>query len=237
MCFESWKSRRMKGALGCVRIHGEPLHLHWGTLFGANRRSVVAQLNEIGSLDVCKTGHGQGMAMARIAHRLAMARIGHRQAMAMVIAGATATCTKGKYEAFKLSYGPWPHHGHMAMTTLWLSLPWPSSAHGDATTMAMVWPWARTMATVCPLCGYGHGHGPRMATDRFTMASRMSMVIEQVAMSEIAERSSPAADAVAVAVQGDRARLSRGCTDGQTQQTVRDRPVAAGTALNDYGEV
>ncbi|KAK3924646.1 Collagen alpha-5(VI) chain [Frankliniella fusca] len=46
--------------------------------------------------------------------------------------------------------------------------------------------------------------------------------------SEIAERSSPAADAVAVAVQGDRARLSRGCTDGQTQQTVRDRPVAAG---------
>ncbi|KAK3917953.1 Lamina-associated polypeptide 2, isoforms beta/delta/epsilon/gamma [Frankliniella fusca] len=48
--------------------------------------------------------------------------------------------------------------------------------------------------------------------------------------SEIAERSSPAADAVTVAVQGDRARLSRGCTDGQTQQTVRDRPVAA--ALN-----
>ncbi|KAK3924810.1 Alpha-ketoglutarate-dependent dioxygenase FTO [Frankliniella fusca] len=55
--------------------------------------------------------------------------------------------------------------------------------------------------------------------------------------SEIAERSSPAADAVAVAVQGDSARVSRGCTDGQTQQTVRDRPVAAGTALNDYGEV
>ena len=65
---------------------------------------------------------------------------------------------------------PWPLYGylyHDQGLPIVILRPWPWSGHGHE------WPW-----TVLPW----PLPWPRMAMDRFTMASRMSMVIEQVAM-------------------------------------------------------